>query len=185
MKLSRISDFWDLLMSDDPEKNRMGFDEWDRLYEDIPDYDSQIDQKLPKGFTSKFRKYDFNSFEVSNVDFAYTNRKYATVKLTLFDVNELYGKNLMFEITYLGVKKYTAHYGHVTECILWYNSIFEKPEKGAMIHRIMCLEDCDFEIHFKSVGIKRRKGDPTTKIKNAHIYEVPDEKYDILPIKQL
>ena len=149
-----IGDYWAMANSCNPEIREEGKTRWVETAKEYGPYFETIRDKLPKGFMKEFDKNNwFHDFTIDIVNIVNIGKKTSTIE---FHIS--HGES-GFIITLSGVTGISVNIPN-TECWLfgkltWGYTEFELIDEKKWIVRILCDIECELEIHFRRISIKK------------------------------
>ena len=149
-----MSKYWEMMNSDDPDMRDKGDIGWIENTERYMSYFDTIKENLPKGFLRIFDKNDwFHDFSIENIEIMNTGKYSSIIK---FIINR---GNILYELTFKGVKSFFVNIpttqNWMCGILTWGYTEFEMNDEKSWIIRILCDFDCELEILFKHISVKK------------------------------
>lgn len=149
-----LSEYWEMMNSDDPNIQNEGDIAWVENANQYLTYFETIKSRLPKGFFKIFDKNEwFHDFKVENISITNTGKYSSSVEL------KIRKNSIKYKLLFTGVKNLLINipttknwlYGILT----WGYTEFELYNDNLWEIRILCDFDCEIQINYKHVSIKK------------------------------
>lgn len=149
-----MSKYWEMMNSDNPDTREKGDNIWIENVNRYMSYFETIKDNLPKNFYRVFNKNDwFHDFSIENIMLG-NIKNYSSIIEILISY-----KSCTYKLIFKGVQAYSVNIPTTQNWLCgkltWGYTEFEMNDDKSWVIRILCDLNCEIEILFKNISIKK------------------------------